>query len=210
MAIAVNRNMKIAQMDVISAFLPGELSEEIFMEQPEGFDDGSGRVCRLLRTIYTWNIKLDATLRGYGLLKSTQDPCIYYSADKSIIILYSDVGELKKLKQRIENFSMKDLGLAKSCLGMRIEQSDYGIDVDQSQYISIILTRFGMKNCKPIGTPMDTNTKLSASMVNDDNNLTGKISFQEAIGSLFAFDTRDTPGHCICNQLFRSIQWQSL
>lgn len=84
MALAVQMNLKIYQMDAITAFLQGELEEEIYMKQPEGFEDGTDRVCLLKRAVYglkqagrQWNIKLDAALQRFGLKKSKLDPCIY-------------------------------------------------------------------------------------------------------------------------------------
>lgn len=47
-----------------------------------------------------------------------------------------------------------------------------------------ILERFGMSDCKPVGTPSDTSVKLSTKIVNDKIDLTGKIPYQEAVGSL--------------------------
>lgn len=63
--MAVVDNLKISQFDCKTAFLNGELEESIFMVQPEGYDDGLGRVCRLIRSFYglkqasrCWNQKL--------------------------------------------------------------------------------------------------------------------------------------------------------
>lgn len=71
-------------MDAITAFLQGDLDEEIYMAQPKMYDDGSGNVCRLNKAIYglkqagrQWNIKLDDALSKFGLQKSKMDPCIY-------------------------------------------------------------------------------------------------------------------------------------
>jgi hypothetical protein len=52
LAVAASEGMKIKQFDVKTAFLYGELEEEMYLEQPEGFDDGSGHVCRLKRSLY--------------------------------------------------------------------------------------------------------------------------------------------------------------
>ena len=54
MAIAVLHNLEIYQMDVKTAFLNGELNEEIYMEQPKGFIvlDQGRKVCRLVKSLY--------------------------------------------------------------------------------------------------------------------------------------------------------------
>jgi hypothetical protein len=52
LAVAASRYIKLKQFDVKTAFLYGELEEEVYVEQPEGFDDGSGLVCRLKRSLY--------------------------------------------------------------------------------------------------------------------------------------------------------------
>lgn len=170
------------------------------MEQPEGYDDGSNKVCRLNKAIYglkqagrQWNFKLDTALRGFGLAKSKLDPCIYFSGDLCLMIaiyvddfllFYKRETELTTVKDLHGTFRMKDLGLAKNCIGIRIKQGDGFIELDQSVYIADILERFGMSGCKPVKAPSDTNEKLSASMTNEENSLVGKVPYQEAVGSL--------------------------
>jgi hypothetical protein len=51
LAIAAQKHLLIQQMDVKGAYLNRTLKETIYMCQPNGFDDGSGRVCHLLRTL---------------------------------------------------------------------------------------------------------------------------------------------------------------
>ncbi|CAK9829680.1 Copia protein [Anthophora retusa] len=65
-AAAVNEQMHIHQMDVISAYVQGELHDEIYMEQPEMFSKGENKVCKLLKPLYglkqsgrEWYRKLD-------------------------------------------------------------------------------------------------------------------------------------------------------
>lgn len=201
MALAVKYDYSIHQMDVITAFLQGDLREDIFMNQPEDYNDGSGRVCKLNRSIYglkqaghQWNLKLDGALQRFGLVKSKVDPCIYKTKNLQLIIaiyvddfliLYKKTAELDSLKQYLnKNFMMKDLGSAKSCLGIRISQQKGVIQLDQAIYIENILERFGMINCKPVGTPADTSTKLSLQDFNENDSLVGRVPYQEAIGSL--------------------------
>lgn len=52
LGIAAARNLNIGQFDVRTAFLNGNLDEEIFMEQPKGFEDGTERVCLLKKGLY--------------------------------------------------------------------------------------------------------------------------------------------------------------
>jgi hypothetical protein len=75
---------KIAQMDVKGAYLNGNLQEEVSMRQPEGYDDGTGKVCHLIKTLYglkqagrEWNKNLDARLKGQGFENLHADPCAY-------------------------------------------------------------------------------------------------------------------------------------
>jgi hypothetical protein len=69
------------QLDVKGAYLNGDLQEEVFMEQPPGFDDGSGRKCRLRKTLYglkqsgkEWNRKLHGILTKHGFIRLIPRP----------------------------------------------------------------------------------------------------------------------------------------
>ena len=198
MAVAAAKGLKVHQMDAVTAFLQGDVDEEIYMEQPEGFDDGTGRVCRLNRSIYglkqagrQWHKKLDAGLQRMGLRQSEMDPCIYYADGLMIgiyvddfIIIYKDEKTLDKLKSSLmETFKMKDMGPAKQCIGIRIQQLEGEIQLDQSLYIEEVLKKFGMWDCKPIGNPTDTNAKLTKP---DEKEVLGdqSVPYQEAVGCL--------------------------
>ena len=202
-ALAVKRGLKIHQMDVITAFLQGDLDEEIYLKLPEGYENNKNQVCKLKKSIYglkqssrQWNRKLDETLKRFKLKNCKMDPCIYYDDNFELIvaiyvddflIFYKCEEKLKELKASLsENFKMKDMGMAKGCIGMRINQTSNGIELDQSIYINEILKKFKMEDCKPMGTPSDTNSKLSINMVNDESeseNL-NNIPYQQAVGSL--------------------------
>ena len=89
-------------MDVKTAFLNGELKEEIFMKQPEGFvmKEKYFFVCKLKRSIYglkqsarCWNTELDNQMKEMGFNQSSSDPCIYVrvlEGDIFIIGIYVD------------------------------------------------------------------------------------------------------------------------
>lgn len=77
---------------------------------------------------------------------------------------------------------MKEIGEAKECIGIQISATNKKIELSQGKYIEQILKHFDMLNCKPAKTPGNPNEKLSVSMVNEENDLTGKVPFQELVG----------------------------
>lgn len=203
MAIAVKHKLKVHQMDAVTAFLQGELHEEIYMQQPEMYNDGTKQVCRLNRAIYglkqagrEWNMKLEAALKSFGFEKSKMDPCVYFIKGNQLIlaiyvddilIFWKDEAQLKEIKRALGSaFKMKDMGPAKECVGIRITQGENNIQLDQSSYAEEILKRFGMQECKPISTPADPNQKLSLNMPMSEINgeEVKNVPYQEAVGSL--------------------------
>jgi hypothetical protein len=95
LAIAAVKDLEMRQLDVKGAYLNGELQEEVFMEQPPGYDDGSGRKCRLMRTLYglkqsgrEWNRKLHGLLTKNGFDRLEVDHGVYLRQinDKFVII----------------------------------------------------------------------------------------------------------------------------
>lgn len=101
-AVATAEKMFFRQFDVKTAFLNGELEEEIYMKQPIGFDDNSGKVCRLKRSLYglkqasrVWNKRFTEFLRSFGLEMSEADPCVFIGKNngKNIYLaIYIDDG----------------------------------------------------------------------------------------------------------------------
>ncbi|MGZ7209763.1 MAG: reverse transcriptase domain-containing protein, partial [Methanobacterium sp.] len=172
---AVANDLKVHHMDVEVAFLNGELKEEIYMVLPEGFGENSGKIVKLLKSIYglkqssnCWYEKINNTLKENNYYPSNSDPCIYINKNKEgkvkgIIGLYVDdnilIGdeiEIKKMKELLSKyFKMKDLGEAKLLLGMEIERDEKGIRIYQRDYIRKIIDKFGMSECKKVDTPIE-------------------------------------------------------
>lgn len=96
LATAVKFNMAVHQMDAVTAFLQGELNEEIYMHQPECFADKTNRVCRLRKSLYglkqssrVWNVKLSSVLtQQLNFTRSTVDQSVYFKhSAQNIVIL---------------------------------------------------------------------------------------------------------------------------
>lgn len=207
-SLAAEHNLDIDQMDAVSAFLQGDLEEEIYMSQPPGFSDGTSKVCRLRKSIYglkqasrIWNQKLDAVLKGFGLIQSKFDSCVYFKiTGKCMIIVAVWVDDLlifsnnKKLKNQVKlqltrSFKMTDLGEAKSFLGLQLtrDRQSKKIWLSQQNYIEQILKRFNMDEANPVSTPMSNGEKFSKTQeprTERERDNMKKIPYQEAIGSL--------------------------
>ena len=52
LALVPMQDLKFQQMDVKGAYLNGTLHETIYMQQPEGCEDGTGQVCKLVKPLY--------------------------------------------------------------------------------------------------------------------------------------------------------------
>ena len=124
-------------MDVKTAFLNGNLLEDLYMTQPEGFIDpkNPNKVCNLQRSIYglkqasrSWNLCFDEAVKEFDFLKIEDEPYVYKKASGSIVvflILYvddilligNDIPTLLSVKQWLGKcFAMKDLGEAETIL----------------------------------------------------------------------------------------------
>ena len=141
-AVAVQKRLKLHQLDITAAFLNGHLEEEVFMKQPEGFvvERKEDLVCKLKMSLYglkqsprCWNFRLDAHLKGMGFVQSTNDPCIYTSSggEPTIIVVYVDdfviAGESSERIEQVktslsEKFDVKDLGELHYFLGVQVCQ----------------------------------------------------------------------------------------
>ena len=142
LALAASQDLEIEQLDVKTAFLHGDLEEEIYMEQPEGFKvkGKEDLVCRLRKSLYglkqaprQWYRKFDSFMETNGYSKTTSDHCVFikrYGVDDYVILLLyvddmlivgQDIAKIEKLKKDLnKSFAMKDLGSVKLILGMEI------------------------------------------------------------------------------------------
>ncbi|GJR28224.1 retrotransposon protein, putative, ty1-copia subclass [Tanacetum coccineum] len=209
-AIAVYYDYEIWQMDVKTAFLNGHLSEEVYMEQPEGFVNPKypNHVCKLKRSIYglkqasrQWNKRFDDEIKKFGFTQNPDEPCVYLKASGSyvaILILYVDdillmgnnIPMLQDVKSYLgRSFAMKDLGDAAYILGIKIyrDRSKRLIGLCQSAYIEKILKRFYMENSKRGTIPMQEKLKLSKSQgasTPAEKQRMQNIPYASAIGSI--------------------------
>ena len=203
-ALASMNGLRLLQMDIATAFLHGDLEEEVYMKQPEGFlvQGQEHLVCRLKRSIYglkqaprCWNYALDAQLKTMGFEQSPNDPCIYISTTNGLLILAVYVDDILlagKSQQRIAQvkadlgvcFQVKDMGELHYFLGVTVKQKfeTSKIWIGQPTYTQAILQKFGLEHCKPVATPIAQGTKLLKAT--DDEELFDDTLYKSAVGML--------------------------
>lgn len=119
-----------------TAFLHGQLAEEIYMQQPVGYHDGTEFVCKLNKSLYglkqasrCWNTELTRVLTVFGFKESRVDPCIFMSIknNKRIILgLYVDDGLLASNDEKEMCIFLKEL---KKFLEIRISDLNMFLDI---------------------------------------------------------------------------------
>ena len=117
-----------------TAFLHGDLEEDLYMIQPEGFiaQEQENLVCKLRKSLYglkqaprQWYKKFDSFMHRIGFIRCEADHCCYvkfFDNSYIILLLYVDdmliagfnIEEINNLKKQLsKQFAMKDLGAAK-------------------------------------------------------------------------------------------------
>ena len=210
LAIATARDMIIHQMDVKTAFLNGDLDEEIYMDQPEGQvrKGEENLVCKLKCSLYglkqaprAWYKRIDSFLQSEGFIRFESDHGVYRRGngeEKVILAIWVDdlfifgnkLDEVNKVKEGLKSeFKMTDMGEAQYLLGLQIiRDKDKGhLTLTQKKYAMEVLKRFGMENCKSVSTPMEVGLKLTKEMepkTKEEMDKMDKVPYRAAVGSL--------------------------
>jgi len=200
-ALAAQSGWEVHHMDVKSAFLNGDLSETVYVQQPPGFSLGNaGKVLKLNKALYglkqaprAWNAKLDKELLGLGFQKSKHEYAVYRRGDEKsfflvgvyvddLIISGANVNDIRLFKQQMmKKFKMSDLGLLSYYLGIEVKQNAEGITLSQPAYGMKILESVGMKNCNPCAIPMEVRLKLSKK---ENEEIVDPTAYRSIIGRL--------------------------
>ena len=219
MALVAHFDLELHQMDVKTAFLNGELEEEVYMTQPEGFisEKGNHLVCKLKKSIYglkqasrQWYMKFHNIITSFGFEENIVDQCIYIKVSGSkftFLVLYVDdillasnnLGLIRETKRFLsQNFDMKDIGEASHVLGIEIhrDRSKKILGLSQKAYINKILERFNMRNCSGSIAPIVKGDKFSLSQC-PKNSLElesmKNIPYASAVGSLVYLEVCTRP-----------------
>lgn len=201
-----------------------QVSEELkvkAMKMLKCIEEG-GDVCKLKKALYglkqaarQWHEKLSSKLESIGLKSTKAESCMYYAKrgkDILLLLIYvddfliasSDICWIDEIKCKLQDdFEIKDLGAAKQCLGLEINQTDQYIFINQSRYIINLLKKYEMYECNPVKTPGELqNKKVNNSIENEeiDNGF-----YREIIGALMYLVVGTRPD--IANTVSRLAQF---
>ncbi|KAL0311685.1 UNVERIFIED_CONTAM: Retrovirus-related Pol polyprotein from transposon TNT 1-94 [Sesamum calycinum] len=231
LAIVAHLDLELFQMDVKTAFLNGELDEEIYMDQPEGFQEMGlkHKVCRLKRSIYglkqssrQWYYRFHRAITSIGFTMIEEDHCVYVKRSVKnflILSLYVDIllaGNNMKMivatqKWLSSTFEMKDMGEAEYILGVKVhrDRSKKLLSLSQETYIKRIIERFRMHNANPVDTPMDKSCVLSKELcpkTEEEKKRMTKIPYASAVGSLMYAMMCTRPDLCVAVGMVSSLR----
>ncbi|KAG8478610.1 hypothetical protein CXB51_028417 [Gossypium anomalum] len=194
LGIVAMHDLELEQLDVKTAFLHGELEEDIYMQQPEGFtvSEKEDYVCLLKKSLYglkqsprQWYKRFDSFMTSHDFKRSSFDSCVYFKKNNDgsfvylllyvddMLIAAKDKGEIRKVKAQLsEEFEMKDWDQQRRYL---------------KGYIEKLLCRFNMRSAKPVSTPLAAHFRLSSALSpqsDDEIKYMSHVPYSSAVGSL--------------------------
>ena len=207
-ALSALKDYHLHSIDISCAFPNGDLEEEIYMQQPPGYEQmGSGIVCKLKKSLYglkqaarQWNKKLHVTLVELGYRRMESDRSVYvYTKDGVLVVIpvfIDDITLASNSQSKIDStiqelqshFKLRNLGPTSLLLGMKVTRdfSKHSISLGQRQYIIDMLEKYGHADCLPVSTPMDPGSTLqrTQSLTDEDKEYMSKVPYISAVGSL--------------------------
>ncbi|GJS69501.1 retrovirus-related pol polyprotein from transposon TNT 1-94 [Tanacetum coccineum] len=199
---AAHKNMTICQMDVKTAFLNGELKEEVYVSQPEGFvdQDNPSHVYKLKKALYglkqaprAWYDMLSSFLISQHFSKGAVDLTLFIQqAGNDLLLVQIYVDDIifastntamcnEFANQMTTKFKMSMMGQMSFFLGLQISQSPRGIFINQSKYAYEIVKKYGMLTSDSVDTPMVEKSKLDEDL---QGNPVDATLYRGMIGSL--------------------------
>lgn len=202
LAVAAQSNWEIFQLDVKSAFLHGELKENVYVQQPEGFikKGEEEKVYKLRKALYglkqaprAWYSRIEGYFLDEEFERCPSEHTLFTKTKGGkilIVSLYVDdlifTGNDRAMcdefkKSMMMEFEMSDLGKMKHFLGVEVKQSVNGIFICQKRYAREVLARFGMEESNAVKNPIVSGTKLTK---DENGEKVDATMFKQLVGSL--------------------------
>lgn len=209
-ALAARNGWTLFQLDVKSAFLHGELNEDVYIAQPPGYviNGKEKKVYKLKKALYglkqaprAWFSRIEGYFIKEGFERSNYEHTLFIKREEKnkilIVSLYvddlvftsNDSIMMNRFKESMKReFEMTDLGKMKYFLGVEIRQNSNGIHICQKKYAEEVLKRFGLENCNGVKNPMVPGSKLTKQ---EDGKKVDATLFKQMVGSLMYMTAQD-------------------
>lgn len=213
LAIVNYYNWEMDQVDIVAAFLNGDLEETIYMEPPEGSGIPNSKVLCLNKALYglkqsprCFNKSLDKWLQEQGFKAANGDPCLYHRSINGNIILISlhvddqliasnNRPHLDEFKRQLNNmFECSDSGPANYFLGFNItrDRSNRVLELGQQHYVDEVLAKFDMANCNSVTTPLPLGFRPLPATEDEFKNAKD-LPYAQLVGSILYLSTITRP-----------------
>ena len=200
--IAASRGWELHHLDVKTDFLHGELREEVFVSQPEGFivKGSEAKVYKLRKALYdlrqapiAWNEKLNHVLKGLKFERCLKEPSLCRKEKQrhilvvavyvdDLLVTGSSLDMILEFKRDMSTrFKMSDLGKLSYYLGIEVIPREGSIVLSQERYATKILEEAGLKGCNAVHIPMDAGLKINKS---EDEEGVDERDYRRNIGCL--------------------------
>jgi hypothetical protein len=214
MAHASAKHLEVEQLDVRTAFLNGDLSEEVYLRLPSEL---GGKIWKLHKALYglkqaarAWHDKLRDEMLKHGFTPCKHEPCLFFRGQGDMrvyvvihvddALIFGQRPAISKAKESISAmFDVKDLGPVSYFLGISIQKTESGgYSLSQPKYVSDLLESFGMTDATTKPTPFPVGISLSKP-TEDDLVLPPDNQYQALVGSLIylAVNTRPDISHAV-------------
>lgn len=207
-AIAAFYDYELEQMDVKTAFLHGDLEEEIYVVQPNGYEKEKGKVCKLKKALYglkqsprLWYEVMHRFLDSLGYTRIHADNSVFRNGTLFVAVYVDDIlicgpdkDEILGLKAKLsDHFEMTDCRACKHYLGMLVTRNRTlrTLTLSQETYLTGVLKDFGLQDAKAVTTPMEPGVYLTKATGTAEPGLI--TQYQKAIGSLMYAMTQTRP-----------------
>jgi hypothetical protein len=214
LALTASKQHELVQLDVETAYLNGDIEEEIYLVPPQGYTECPKGYClRLLKCLYglkqagrQWYKKLTQKLTKMGFKQSEIDPCIFFKHDgkdtmiigiyvDDLLISHNNKEKVNDTIQELRNeFKLKTIsnGPTYYVIGNEIHYDieNQKLFMNQQKYINDKIKELNLMHCNPVESPMSASYKLS--VVDCPDKPLKNVPYREAVGGLMhaALNTR--------------------
>jgi hypothetical protein len=210
LALSIAQDLENRHVDVQTAFLNSDIEEEIYMEQPAGYEQGNDdNVCRLKKCIYglkqsgnQWYKKVKSIMLTLEMIPTRSDPCLFVHKTKRLFccLYVDDLGIFGKgpdldwfVSTLSESVKVRDLGEMRQFLGINVNRvSDNCLTIDQINYLDQVLKDTGMSEARGLSCPINPRPSSDRNGEDCDAKCDDTL-YRRTIGSLLYLSNNSRP-----------------